>query len=141
MPLPDFNDEGDLPEGVYRATWDEVVARFGHGSPQRQEVTARLQRIRELALGTGFLDRLVLFGSFVTTKAEPNDVDVVLVMTDYFPLSRCPEAALAMFDHRRAADEFGASIFWIRPGMLLGQTLDEFIAGWQIKRDRRRRGI
>jgi hypothetical protein len=28
MPLPDFNAAGDLPEGVQRATLDEVVARF-----------------------------------------------------------------------------------------------------------------
>ena len=45
MPLPAFDNSGDLPEGVYRAALEEVVARFGHGTPQRQLVTARLKRI------------------------------------------------------------------------------------------------
>jgi hypothetical protein len=38
MPLPAFNSYGDLPEGVYKASLDEVVARCGHGTPQRQTV-------------------------------------------------------------------------------------------------------
>ena len=30
MALPAFDSRGDLPEGVYRATLAEVIARFGH---------------------------------------------------------------------------------------------------------------
>lgn len=141
MLLPEFNEHGDLPEGVLPVSFDELIARFGTGTAQRQEVTARLRRIYNLARGTGALDRLIVFGSYVTDKPEPNDVDVVLVMTDDFRLDRCPEDALPLFDHRRASAELGASIFWVRPGMLLCETLDEFIAGWQTKRDRGRRGI
>jgi hypothetical protein len=29
MALPEFNEAGDLPRGVHRATLDEVVRRFG----------------------------------------------------------------------------------------------------------------
>jgi hypothetical protein len=46
-----------------------------------------------------------------------------------------------LFDHISAAEEFGASIFWMRPSMLILETLDDFINHWQIKRDRTRRGI
>jgi hypothetical protein len=28
MALPDFNNAGDLPEGVHRATLEEIVERF-----------------------------------------------------------------------------------------------------------------
>jgi hypothetical protein len=45
MPLPDFNDKGDLPEGLYVATLDEVIARFGTSTFQRRIVAARLKRI------------------------------------------------------------------------------------------------
>jgi hypothetical protein len=141
MPLPEFNEEGDLPEGVYRATLSQVVARFGLGSVQREAVTARLRRIHELALSTGALQSLIVFGSYVSDKPDPNDVDVVLVMRDDFHPSTCPPEALSLFDHSRASVEFGASIFWIRPGMLLGRPLDEFITHWQVKRNRGRRGI
>ena len=141
MPLPHLNSEGDLPAGVYQATIGEVLARFGTGAPQRQAITAHLLQIYELASATGKLDRLVLFGSYITTKPEPNDIDMVLVMRDDFDLHACDEATRRLFDHKRAAETFGASIFWIRPAMLLLESLEEFIAHWQIKRDQTRRGI
>ena len=34
MPLPEFNELGDLPAGVYRASWHEVVEHFGGGTQQ-----------------------------------------------------------------------------------------------------------
>lgn len=82
-----------------------------------------------------------MFGSYVTYKLEPNDVDVVLVMRDDFALSRCSAEQMALFDHTRAERELGASIFWVRPSMLLRETLEEFIAYWQVKRDKTTRGI
>ena len=48
MPLPDFNEFGDLPEGRHLASLDEVLARFGSGTSQRQGVTDRLRRIYSL---------------------------------------------------------------------------------------------
>ena len=57
MAIPDFNPEGDLPEGVHCATMEEVLARFGGGTLQRQDVTARLQRIYRLVGTTGRLTR------------------------------------------------------------------------------------
>jgi hypothetical protein len=44
-------------------------------------------------------------------------------------------------DHRRAHDELQASIFWVRPDMLLGEPLEHFLTHWERKRDGRRRGI
>ncbi len=141
MALPEFNQFGDLPEGVHAASLTEVVARFGTGTAQRVNATARLQRIYDLAVGTAALDRLVVFGSYVSEAPAPNDIDLVLVMRDEFHLDRCPSETLGLFDHNRAGRELGASIFWVRPGMLLGDSLDQFIARWQGKRDGRRRGI
>lgn len=141
MPLPPFDERGDLPLGVHRATLDEVLTRFGIGTPQRQAVTGRLVRIWELAHGTGKLLRFVIYGSFVTAKPAPNDVDVLLVMTDDFRAVDCTTTAQALFDHLRTHDELGASIFWTRPSGVLLETLEEFIAYWQIKRDHTHHGI
>jgi hypothetical protein len=105
----------------------EVFTRFGSGSPERQAVTARLKRIYDLAIGTGGLDRLILFGSYVSETLTPNDVDLVLVMRDDFRPETCPAEALGLFDHHRAAREFQASVFWIRPSMQVGETLEQFI--------------
>jgi predicted nucleotidyltransferase len=141
MSLPDFNAEGDLPPGVYRATMEDVVSRFGSGSPERGRAIKTLQRIFELARATTNLDRMIVFGSFVTSKLQPNDVDVILVMRDEFRLEACPEAAKLLFDHAKAEQNLGASVFWIRPGLLISDTLDQFIQRWQLKRDGGRRGI
>jgi hypothetical protein len=141
MPLPEFNEFGDLPEGNHRASLAEVVARFGSGTAQRAAVTARLQRIYQLAVATRHLDRLVVFGSYVSDGNEPNDVDVILVMRNDFRPEVCPAESSVLFDHTRANDELGASIFWVRPDMLLGEPLEQFLTFWQTKRDGRRRGI
>jgi hypothetical protein len=84
MALPTFNEEGDLPPGVYRATLPEVLERFGQGSVQRCAVADRLSRLHQLAVSTGHVARFVVFGSFITAKAGPNDVDVILLMEDNF---------------------------------------------------------
>ena len=78
MPFPQLNRAGELPAGVHQATIDEVMAQFGSGTPQRQAVTARLQRIYDLARATGKLERLILFSSYITAKPDPNDVDIIL---------------------------------------------------------------
>ena len=46
-----------------------------------------------------------------------------------------------MFDLARAQRELGASLFVIRPGFIIGEGVDQFIAHWQVKRDLGRRGI
>jgi hypothetical protein len=84
MPLPPFDDKGELPGGVYHATIDEVIARLGSGTSQRRAVTARLLRIYTLAKATGHLEHLLIFGSYVTDSPNPKDVDIVLIMRDDF---------------------------------------------------------
>jgi len=141
MPLPDLNAMGDLPAGVHRATLAEVLRRFGSARGQRGVCTRRLSHVCDLALRTGCVKRLIVFGSFVTAKEKPNDVDVVLVMDDGFRLEDCPMESRGLFDHAVAQARYGASVFWLRPRMLFGESVEDFIAYWQTKRDRTQRGI
>ena len=89
----------------------------------------------------GILNRFIVFGSFVTAEEKPNDVDAVLVLDDEFRLEHCPMESRSLFDHAVAQARYGASVFWLRQEMLIGESLEDFIAYWQIKRDRTRRGI
>jgi len=141
MALPEFNEEGDLPPGVHHATLDEVVGQFGAAQGQRNICTRRLQHVYALAKRTGHLQRFIIFGSYVTARPDPNDVDVVLVMDDAFRLEECPIEVRGLFDHAVAQARYGASIFWVRPGLLLSESIEDFIAYWQIKRDGSKRGI
>jgi hypothetical protein len=62
-------------------------------------------------------------------------------MRDDFELSACQGELRKVFYHDEAAVEFKASFFWIRPSMLVLDTLEDFISHWQTKRDLGRRGI
>jgi len=46
-----------------------------------------------------------------------------------------------VFNHLLAQQELGASLFAVRPGFVIGETVDEFISHLQIKRDGSLRGI
>jgi hypothetical protein len=141
MSLPAFSASGELPAGVHQADLGEVLSRFGGGTPARRRCTAVLRHVLELAARTGELDRLVVFGSYVTDKPAPNDVDVVLIMNRGFEPDDAPEECRVLFDHLRAQQELGASVFWVTPANIIGMTLAEFIQGWQLTREKTLRGI
>ena len=109
-----FTETGDLPAGVHAVSIRELVAQLAVGTPQRKAVATRLERVQELATATGAVDRFFVFGSFVTAKPEPNDVDVFLLMNDSFDLGTVTGEARLLFDHAAAQAYFGASVFWLR---------------------------
>jgi hypothetical protein len=137
---PDFDLNGDLPVGIYRATLEEIIEYFGAETLQRQLVARRLQRIYNLAMGTGQLARFIVFGSFITSKSAPNDVDIFMLMEDTFDVSQISGEAAVIFHNRAAQNWEGASIFWIRRMAAIGGE-EEALKDWQIRRDGSRRGI
>ncbi len=140
MPVPSFTETGDLPQGVHHASLREVLERFAQSTFQRKIVGMRLARVHELAAATGHVKRFIVFGSFVTAKPDPNDVDVFLIMHDTFDLTQVTGEARLIFDHAAAQAHFGASIFWLRQLAALPNE-EESILSWQLKRDGTRRGI
>jgi len=62
-------------------------------------------------------------------------------MDDTFRLDQCPMESRALFDHAVCQARYGASVFWMRPGLLLGETVEQFILYWQVKRGGGQRGI
>lgn len=139
-PLPPFTDSGDPPVGLHRTTLKSVAELFGRGSPQRVAVASRLVRIHDVAAKTAQVRRFVVFGSFVTAKSEPEDVDVFLMMQDAFDVAQLKGEERLLFDHPAAQAHFGASVFGLRRLAALGGE-EEAVAHWQIKRNGERRGI
>ena len=140
MPLPPLTEPGELPLGVHLGSLREILGRFGVGSARRKALGLRLARVHRVDQATGHLARFVIFGSFVTSKSEPNDVDIFLVMADAFDASRLLGEAALLFDHGAAQAHFGASVFWLRRAAAWPseQAAVEF---WQVKRGGGRRGI
>jgi len=79
--LPDFDDEGNLPPGIHRATIEEVAQRFGTGSPEREIEVRELMDFVVWARHAG-VKRILINGSFTTDKESPNDVDVVILPSE-----------------------------------------------------------
>ena len=91
--IPDCNDDGYLPPGIHPATLDQIAARFGCESELRQAQMDSLRWLVELARRSG-VQRIVVYGSFVTDKLEPNDVDCVLLIGPDFPHDTVAESEL-----------------------------------------------
>jgi hypothetical protein len=140
MPIPDFTATGDLPVGVHRVSLPEALFRFGTGSKRRRRLALRLERVFRLATDTGHLARFIVFGSFVTTKREPNDVDVFMIMDDNFDVAVLNRESQLMFDHAAAQTHFGCSVFWLRRLAAFGGE-EATVEYWQIKRDGTKRGL
>jgi hypothetical protein len=82
--IPAFNDDGYLPPKVHQATVEEIAARFGRETELRCVQMESLAWLVDLARRAGAL-RLIVNGSFVTDRPEPNDVDCVLLIGPGFP--------------------------------------------------------
>jgi hypothetical protein len=88
--LPDFNEHGYLPAGIYFATLDEIDNRFGRFSQIREVQMESLRWLVASAAQAG-VKRIIINGSFISDRLEPNDVDCVLLIDSEYP--RDKEAA------------------------------------------------
>jgi hypothetical protein len=77
-----LNDQGLLPEGIHVCTLDQVEETFGrfNASDKRPKLFRKLKEYcSELRLAE-IADHLIVDGSFVTEKAEPSDIDLVVAL-------------------------------------------------------------
>ncbi len=91
--IPELNDEGYLPPGIHSATLEEIAARFGKEPELRRAQMESLRWLVDLAKRVG-VQRLIVNGSFVSEKWEPNDIDCVLLRGPLFPVSESADAEL-----------------------------------------------
>ncbi len=67
-----------LPRGIHPATLDEIAARFGIVSPEREELMQSLRWLVDMCKRDD-VARLIVNGSFVTSKPNPGDVDCIIL--------------------------------------------------------------
>jgi hypothetical protein len=75
--LPAFNYHGYLPEGIHDTNFTEMRERFVI-NPQRVILWDRLQAFLSRALATESFSHIYVDGGFITGKAEPEDIDLIL---------------------------------------------------------------
>jgi len=91
--IPEFDENGYLPPGIHRATFDEIAERFGRESEIRRVEMESLRWLVDAAVRAG-VERIVINGSFVTDVLEPNDVDCVVLPGPSVPLDATAEEEL-----------------------------------------------
>ena len=84
MMLPKFNESGFLPEGVWDCTIDEFISRFAvfTRSDQRLRLFGKLQQLLSEISKIDFICEIIIDGSYVTDKDEPNDIDIVFSLNE-----------------------------------------------------------
>lgn len=81
--IPAFRDDGYLPDGIHMSSEPDLTFRFGSSTPRRRRLALRIRRWITLARQTRCL-RLLIDGSFVTSKPEPQDVDALVLLAPDF---------------------------------------------------------
>jgi hypothetical protein len=138
--LPEFNVDGNLPEGIHSVSEEEFFDRFATYSARRKWLGERLKEIFALAKSIGKIERIFVWGSFVSAKESPNDVDTLLIMSEDFQLEAVSEESKDLFDYIRARVRFNADIFWSKAS-IGEETLSLWLETYQLTKDFKRRGI
>jgi hypothetical protein len=122
------------------ADWPEFQSRFCGSSLRREWLSGRLPALLALAATNGKLRRVFIWGSFVTAKPAPRDLDVLLIMDEDFEVDGLAAQAQSVFDAARAKLMFQSDVFWARSSIGL-ELLDLWLDTYQTSRNFRKRGI
>jgi len=140
MSIPKFNNDGNLPEGIHLTEEVEFVRRFSIGSARRKWLGERLHELFVLAKLTGKLERIFVWGSFVSAKESPNDIDLLLIMSDDFQIEDTPDTCRFLFEHIRARVRFSSDVYWAK-STIGEEVLNLWLDTYQTTKDFKRRGI
>jgi hypothetical protein len=95
------------------ASIDQIRARFGCGTPRRVFLFQQLQAVIHRLRITGNVKQIYLFGSFVTGKDYPNDIDLLVIMNAAFSTASLSGKDLDVFQHDVCRILFNADVFWV----------------------------
>ena len=131
MPIPALDQHGLLPAGVHDCAPDEIKTAFGsfQTTDQRPKLFQKLSALIAEVRVARFARCLLIDGSFVTVKPEPNDIDLVLVLPLAHDLTAdLPPTQYNLVSKRRVQKRFGFDIVTVRENTL---EYDEAVAFFQ----------
>ena len=138
--IPDFTEDGLLAIGIHQATRDEFRDRFAivDGSDRRVRIFEQLDRLLDEAAKSGIVKRILVAGSFVTAKPEPNDFDVILVLD-----ASIVQRDLRPFEYNLVSRKMARRLFRgdVMPALEGSAELGEYLKFFQSTRDGRQVGM
>jgi hypothetical protein len=89
MPIPEFTEEGILPNSIYDCSIEEIEGIFGRfqNTDCRINLTRKLKAYIKELKQTGIGTEIIIDGSYVTKKDHPGDIDLILVLAKDFDYS------------------------------------------------------
>jgi hypothetical protein len=139
LPIPPFRDDGWLPIGHHPATWEEVTARFGGDAGSRRAwLTGKLLELRDALRACGVTGRVLLNGSYVSAKTDPEDFDLLLIGPPDIQARKDsgPDLA-ALLDPEHVEKAYGCSLFYVSSE---SSALGDIITLWDLTRDKVAKG-
>jgi hypothetical protein len=138
--IPDYTTDGLLPPGIHVASWLEFAERFVvfHRSGQRVRVGEQLRLLFEESTRSGIVKRFIVTGSFVTTKAEPNDFDCLLVLDAAILNATLPPFQYNIVSRKMARRMFKGDVV---PVIEDSSEMDEYLEFFQTTRNGERMGL
>jgi hypothetical protein len=132
--IPEFTTEGLLPEGIHEATREEFEERFVYfdRSDRRFRVYEQLAELLDSVEKSTAILRVLIAGSFVTDKAEPNDFDCVLVVDPRVVGQSLKPFEYNLVSRRAARRRFGGDVV---PEVEGSRSLAEYLGFFGRTRD------
>ena len=108
--LPEFNKYGNLPAGIYKSSITCIEKRFGLNSKKRISLFNDFRNFLEiLSPFNKYIKRLILDGSFVTSKETPGDIDCIMVIENNFRFT--PEIVEELSNSKRLYKLYNIHLF------------------------------
>jgi hypothetical protein len=83
--IPEFNKYGNLPAGIYKSSIASIEKMFGTSSEKRRLLFNNFRKfLKLLSPFKKKIKRLILDGSFVTSKESPGDIDCIIIIENNF---------------------------------------------------------
>jgi hypothetical protein len=139
MPIPEFNDSGNLPAGIHQASWLEVESKLAFNE-RRQELLRGMKRACEPLKMVG-CQKIFIGGSFATNKEFLGDFDICWQddTVDFLQL-QSSDPVLLDFKNKRAAQKakYGGELF---PASISTDGYRTYLEFFQIDRNGDAKGI
>jgi hypothetical protein len=136
--IPDCNQSGELPPGIYETTLQEIQNRYGYNRRRRKLLKGLEQALNNLRAAN--VVRVYINGSFITTKKRPGDIDGCWDANDNVEVDRLDQVFLDLSNHRRAMRKKYGVDFFISQQIEAASGVP-FVEFFQINRARDRKGI
>jgi predicted nucleotidyltransferase len=139
--LPIFNEHGVLPEGVWDCTIDEFISRFAifTASDVRIRLFAKLEELLADISRINYVCEIIVDGSYVTAKDEPNDIDIIISLEEKFTETEPPFWIINTLDSTRLSRKYQ---FDVKIVIFESETYFEYLDFFQnVRQSKVRKGV